>query len=236
MTWGKEKSSSSLDRAKSILASYGISLNAEKLGLIVEYLLLLLEAPMNLSGVRDFEEAVHKHVADVLLPMNTLRGSLLDVGTGGGIVGVMLSIVHPVKAVLVDSSKKKTNWLKIIVEKLELKNVEVICSRVESLGKDYREKFDHVTARAVAPLRILLELCVPFCKVGGSLLLYKGPNWIEEMKDAENALKILKVQFEEKIEYELLTGEKRVFLKMRKLEPTDPIYPRETKKIIKRPL
>lgn len=236
MTWEKEKLSSSLNSARSILTSYGISLSAEKLDLIVEYLLLLLEAPMNLSGIRDFEEAVHKHVVDVLSPIETLQGNLLDVGTGGGIVGVVLSIVHPVKAVLVDSSKKKTNWLKSAVEKLDLKNIEVICSRVESLEKDYREKFDHVTARAVAPLRILLELCVPFCRVEGSLLLYKGPNWIEEMKDAENALKILKVQLEEKIEYELFTGEKRVLLKLRKLEPTDPIYPRETKKIIKRPL
>lgn len=236
MTWEREKLSSSFDKARSILTSYGISLSAEKLRLIVEYLLLLLEAPMNLSGIRDFEEAVHKHVADVLLPVNTLQGSLLDVGTGGGIVGVVLSVVHPVKGVLVDSSKKKISWLKGVVEKLALKDVEVICSRAESLGKDYRERFDHVTARAVAPLRILLELCVPFCKVGGYSLLYKGPNWIEEMKDAENALKILKVQLEEKTEYELFTGEKRVLLKLRKLEPTDPIYPRETKKIIKRPL
>lgn len=236
MTWEKEKLSSSFDKTRSILTSYGISVDAEKLDLIVEYLLLLLEAPMNLSGIRDFEEAVHKHVADVLLPVDTLRGSLLDVGTGGGIVGVVLSIVHPVKAVLVDSSKKKISWLKVVVEKLGLKDVEVICSRVESIEKDYRERFDHVTARAVAPLRILLELCVPFCKMGGYLLLYKGPNWFEEMKDAENALKILKVQLEEKTEYELSTGEKRVLLKLRKLEPTDPIYPRETKKIIKRPL
>lgn len=224
------------DKMKSILTSYGISLSEEKTKLIVEYLSLLLEAPMNLSGIEEFEEAVHKHVADVLLPTKMLQGNLLDVGTGGGIPGLILSIAYPVKSVLVDSSRKKTIWLEKAVEKLNLKNVEVVCSRVESLGETFRETFDYVTARAVAPLRVLLELCVPFCKVKGILLLYKGPNWMEEMKESRNALKVLNVQLEEKIEYKLFTGENRVLLKFRKLLPTDPIYPRETRKIIKRPL
>ncbi|MEN3008129.1 16S rRNA (guanine(527)-N(7))-methyltransferase RsmG [Pseudothermotoga sp.] len=236
MTWEKEKSNFLYDKMKSILTSYGISLSEEKTKLIVEYLSLLLEAPMNLSGIEEFEEAVHKHVADVLLPTKMLQGNLLDVGTGGGIPGLILSIAYPVKSVLVDSSRKKTIWLEKAVEKLNLKNVEVVCSRVESLGETFRETFDYVTARAVAPLRVLLELCVPFCKVKGILLLYKGPNWMEEMKESRNALKVLNVQLEEKIEYKLFTGENRVLLKFRKLLPTDPIYPRETRKIIKRPL
>lgn len=224
------------EKVESILKSYGLNLEREKIELIARYLQLLIEAPMNLSGINDFELAVHKHVADVLLPIQHLEGSLLDVGTGGGVPGVILSIVYPVKSVLVDSSTKKTTWLSSVVRELGLNNIEVICARVENLAQRYRERFDYVTARAVAPLRILLELCAPFCRVDGFLLLYKGPNWIEEATQAKRAAEILKVQLEQVVEYKLSSGESRALLKFKKFAPTEEIYPRSTKKILKRPL
>lgn len=224
------------EKVAAILRAYGLELNERKIELIARYLLALIEAPMNLSGIDDFEEAVHKHVADVLLPIEGIEGDLLDVGTGGGVPGVILSIVFPTRTVLVDSSKKKTAWLSRTVEALGLGNVEVVCARVENLADRYRESFDYVTARAVATLRILLELCVPFCKVEGSLLFYKGPNWLEEVEQAKRAMELLRVHLEQNVDYELLSGEKRTLLKFRKLAPTEPIYPRDTKKILKRPL
>ncbi len=224
------------EKVQEILQSYGLNLDEKKIELIARYLSLLVDAPLNLSSIEDFESAVHKHVADVLLPVSWLEGSLLDVGTGGGVPGVVLSIVYPITSVLVDSSKKKTTWLSKTIEKLGLENVEVVCSRIENLADRYRESFDYVTARAVAPLRILLELCAPFCKLNGLLLLYKGPNWPEEMTQAKRAAEILKVQLEESVEYKLSSGERRVLLKFRKFAPTERTYPRETKKILKRPL
>lgn len=224
------------EKVREILRSYSLNLDEQKIELIARYLSLLINAPLNLSSIEDFESAVHKHVADVLLPIGWLEGRLLDVGTGGGIPGVILSIVYPITSVLVDSSKKKTAWLSNTVETLGLKNVEVVCSRIENLADRYRESFDYVTARAVAPLRILLELCAPFCKLDGLLLLYKGPSWPEEMLQARRAAEILKVQLEESVEYKLSSGERRVLLKFRKFAPTERTYPRETKKILKRPL
>ncbi|MDK2923013.1 MAG: rRNA (guanine527-N7)-methyltransferase [Pseudothermotoga sp.] len=218
------------------MKSYGIDLNEQKNELIARYLSLLISAPVNVSGIEDFESAVHKHVVDVLLPIESLEGKLLDVGTGGGVPGVVLSIVYPVASVLVDSSKKKTVWLSNTIEKLGLKNVEVVCERIENLADRYRESFDYVTARAVASLRVLLELCAPFCRVNGLLLLYKGPNWPEEMTQARRAAEILKVQLEESVEYKLSGGERRALLKFRKFAPTEKTYPRDTKKIMKRPL
>lgn len=224
------------EKLREILKSYGIDMNEQKIELIARYLLLLIDAPINVSGIEDFESAVHKHVVDVLLPVSWLEGRLLDVGTGGGVPGVVLSIVYPITSVLVDSSKRKTAWLSNTIEKLGLKNVEVVCERIENLADRYRESFDYVTARAVAPLRILFELCAPFCKINGLLLLYKGPNWPEEMTQAKRAAEILKVQLEESVEYRLSGGERRVLLKFRKFAPTEKTYPRETKKILKRPL
>ncbi|AEH51754.1 methyltransferase GidB [Pseudothermotoga thermarum DSM 5069] len=216
--------------------TYNLHLSQDTLQTIDKYLRLLLEAPLNLTSIDDYNEAVHKHVADVLLPIKSLTGNLLDVGTGAGIPGLILVIVFPIKATLLDSSKKKIFWLNDTIKKLNLSNINTVATRAEDYAKQAREKFDVVTARAVAEVRILLELCAAFAKVGGLLYFYKGPNWKEEYKACVNIERILNVRLKEVIDYQLATGEKRSLIIFEKVGPTDPKFPRRYNQILKKPL
>ncbi len=216
--------------------NYNLHLSKDSLQTIDQYIQLLLSAPLNLTGIDDYNEAVHKHVADVLLPVKSLSGNLLDVGTGGGIPGLILAAVFPISAILLDSSQKRITWLNDTVKKLDLSNVWTILARAEEYAKQVREKFDVVTARAVAEVRILLELCTAFAKVEGLLYFYKGPNWKEEYKACVNAERILNVRLREVVDYQLATGEKRSLLVFEKLGPTDPRFPRRYNQIIKKPI
>jgi len=219
-----------------ILNEYAIRLEEKKTEKLHRYLDYLITAPINLTSVKEYHEALHKHIADVLIPVQSLQGEILDIGTGGGIPGVVFAIVFSVSVTLVESISKKALWLQDILQKLQIDNAKVICSRAEDLPRRLKESFDTVTARAVAPMRILLELCMPFCKVGGRLLLYKGPNWQEEYALSKNAMQILRAKLQDVVEYSLKTGEKRVLLVLSKVEKTPEIFPRKAGAILKKPL
>ncbi|MEJ5229820.1 MAG: 16S rRNA (guanine(527)-N(7))-methyltransferase RsmG [Pseudothermotoga sp.] len=218
------------------LNEYAIRLEENKIEKLHRYLEYLVTAPMNLTSVKEYHEALHKHIADVLIPVQSLQGEILDIGTGGGVPGVVLAIAFCVNVTLVESVRKKVLWLQDILQKLQIENTRVICSRAEDLPRQLKESFDVVTARAVAQMRILLELCAPFCKIGGRLLLYKGPNWEEEYAVSRNAMQILGVRLQDVVEYSLKTGEKRIFLVFNKVEKTPEIFPRKAGTILKKPL
>ncbi|HHF08341.1 MAG TPA: 16S rRNA (guanine(527)-N(7))-methyltransferase RsmG [Kosmotoga arenicorallina] len=220
---------------KEILSEYGINISNEAAEKLSFYIEKLLKAPFNLTSISDFRTAVHKHVADVLLPVRNIEGKLLDIGTGSGVVGVVLCAIFPIEAVLLDSSSKKIAWLRRITESIELPVVP-IKRRAEHYTKVNRECFDFVSARAVAPLNILCEISSASCKVGGTLLFYKGSKWKEELKEAENALKTLHLEILDVVEYHLITNEKRALLKLRKTAPTPDCYPRRCGIPRKRPL
>ncbi len=203
---------------------------------IDKYLQLLLNAPLNLTSINDYAEAVHKHVADVLVPIDQINGSVLDVGTGAGIPGLIIAIVFPVTVTLLDSSEKKVAWLRKTIEKLGVLNVDTVVARAEDLARNLVEKFDFVTARAVAELRILLELCAPFCKIGGQLYFYKGPNWKTEYEVSKNAERILNVRLKDVVKYKLASGEQRALLIFEKIGSTDQKFPRKYNQILKKPL
>ncbi len=225
-----------MNKIHQILQEYGLKIESEKEEKLSKYIDLLIKAPLNLTSIRDYQEAIHKHIVDVLLPLDSVEGEVLDVGTGGGIPGIVYAIVFPVKVTLVESIKKKVVWLEQTIVELGLGNVKVICSRAEELGIEMRERFDIVTARAVAELRVLVEFCAPFCKVGGKLFFYKGPKWKDEYNNAQNAIKILGLETEKIIEYSLKTGEERALLRFRKIKKTGEIFPRKTSMILKKPL
>lgn len=225
-----------MSRILQIFAEYGLSIESEKADKLSRYINFLINAPLNLTSIKDFDQAVHKHVIDVLLPLTTLSGEVLDVGTGGGIPGLVYAIVFPVKVMLVDSTRKKIAWLENIIKELRITNAEVLCSRVEELGNNMRERFDILAARALAELRITTELCAAFCKVDGRLLFYKGPKWQQEYKEAERTLRVLGLELEKVEEYSLRTGEQRVLLIFRKLKKTDESFPRRMSEILKKPL
>ncbi len=163
------------------------------------YVNLLLEAnqSFNLTAVRSPEEVWRKHILESLQLAQLLPACerLIDVGSGGGLPGMVIAITMPGVAVtLLEATAKKANFLRLTAEALGLRNVRVECQRAETagaLGAPLRENFDVVTARAVAPLQVLVELTAPFLKVGGSLIAVKGEKATQELLAAKRALTLL---------------------------------------------
>ena len=173
------------------------------------------------------EEAIREEfLLDSLGGLSALleTGRVIDIGTGGGVPGLVLAIARPdLEFVLTDSASKKTSWVK----ELELKNVEVVTSRLELLGRDesFRAQFDAVTAKALAGLAVLTEFALPLLKMEGRLLAYKGPALSEEIEEARFAFQKLGAVVHRCQAYSL--GEKSfVLCEVLKTGPTSELYPR----------
>lgn len=184
---------------------------------------------MNLTAISSFEDYQTKHYIDSLLPFEEIQGAktVCDVGSGAGFPAIPLAIINKdTQFTMVDSLNKRVNFLNSVIERLSLKNCIALHFRAEDFAKTNREKFDICTARAVAPLNILLEYTAPLVKVGGKVVAYKGSNAKEEIKSAENAAKILGCRFEKSLEFTLPGGEKREIIIYKKVRPCDKKYPR----------
>lgn len=228
------------------LKEWNIDIDNSKLEKFEQYMDLLLEwnKKMNLTAITDPEQIVIEHFMDSisLLKFHMIKESksLIDVGTGAGFPGLPLKIMLPeIKLVLLDSLRKRTDFLHKVVEELELDNVLIIHGRAEDMGQDeeFREKFDIVVSRAVAPLRILLEYCVPFVKLGGYFVSYKGPAAENEIEEAQNAFKELKLEKLEVKQVDIPYSEKKhnlIFIQ--KTSKTPNKYPRTPSKVKKSPL
>ncbi len=195
----------------------------------------------NLTAITDDEGIFLKHFYDSLtfvkaLDLNNYE-TLLDVGTGAGFPGMVLKIVYPhLKVTLLDSNNKKINFLKELVMKLNMKDVDFYQGRAEEFVKNNREKFDIVTARAVSNLPVLSELCMPLTKVNGYFIAMKGSNK-EEIDDSYFAIKTLGGNTEEIINFNLpIEDSERNIIKIKKIKNTPEEYPRRYEKIIKNPL
>ena len=163
---------------------------------------------------------------------------LLDLGSGGGIPGVPLALILPeTKFYLLEANQKKCRFLQATVEEFNLEHVEIINSRAELAAREqrYRATFDGVLAKAVASLRVLVELAIPFLKVGGRLVAHKGPKLDEELLDARKAMGELRTKCVEARPYQL--GEKSYRLAvLKKLEKTPKAFPRRNGIPAKKPL
>ena len=172
-----------------------IVLNEGQIENLIKYLDLLIETNkvMNLTAIREEESILEKHFIDSLLLTKIIREdekNIIDIGTGAGFPGLVLSIVYPDKNfLLVDSVKKKISFINTVIEKIGLKNVKTSTERAEELIKDNREKFDVALCRGVANLRIILEYLIPFLKVDGRFLPQKLN--VNELEESKNALKTL---------------------------------------------
>jgi len=170
-----------------------------------------------------------------------LKGKrLLDIGTGAGLPGILLSILLPEsEIILLDKSMKKSSFLKESLEILELNNASVLTGRAEELSrkKQYRENFDIVTARAVTKFNILMELAIPFCNINGKIIFYKSKKVFEEIKEHGKAISMLGGEFEELVTVDVpgLEGF-RAFLIINKGKRTLLKYPRNFAQIKKNPL
>ena len=230
---------------KSNAASLGVELNDEalqKFDMLAE-LLIEQNKTMNLTAITDPDGIAVKHFADsisVLSAAEIPQGArILDVGTGAGFPGMVLKIVRPdLDVTLIDSLNKRLVFLNEVISALGLKGIKTVHSRAEDAGKNplYREKFQIVTARAVASMPVLLEYCLPLTEKGGMFVGMKGPSVEEELKACDNALKVLGGE-KTQIFTETLTGdEKRAFVLCKKISQTPPKYPRKPSDISKRPL
>jgi len=224
------------------LNKININLTNDMLDKLEIYANFLLEynTHTNLTAIRDINDVYLKHFYDSLTitkVMDFNNKTLLDVGTGAGFPGLVLAICYPtIKVTLLDSNNKKITFLKECVKKLNINNVEFILGRVEELTSDYRDFFDIVTSRAVAELRILMEMNLPLVKIGGVMIAMKG-NVDEELENAKSAFRVLEVELEEKKEFNLpFDAGNRTLLKIKKVKEISNKYPRKYADIKKRPL
>lgn len=219
-----------------------ISLNqAEQFQIYMETLLEWNEK-LNLTAITQPEEILEKHFLDSLTVLSTGRlkenGKVLDVGTGAGFPGVPMKILRPdLQVTLLDGSNKRLRFLGELCEKLGLP-CERVHKRAEEAGLDkaMRESFDLVTARAVAPLRILSEYCLPLVKMKGYFIAMKGPGAGGELEEARQALELLGGDQVEVKSVSLPTAGERNLVVVRKLRFTPKEYPRHGGTIMKRPL
>lgn len=197
----------------------------------------------NITRIVDEDEFNVKHYLDSLSIFKTglIRDNMkiLDLGTGGGFPGVPLKLYKKdLDISLVDSLNKRIVFLNKAIEELDLKNIKAIHARAEELAfdKDYREKFQLVTSRAVARLRTLLEYALPFVEVGGYFIAMKGPEYNEEIKEVSNTFNILGGKLIEVMEIDLPLDIKHYLLITKKIKPTPMKYPRQGGKPKSKPL
>ncbi|MBQ4071854.1 MAG: 16S rRNA (guanine(527)-N(7))-methyltransferase RsmG [Clostridia bacterium] len=199
----------------------------------------------NLTAIKEPEQIILNHYADcVMMAKKLTRGaSVIDIGCGAGFPTLPLAIVRDdLRILAVDSTAKRINYVKESAELLGLSNVSVRVMRAEEGGRDgeLRERFDYATARAVAQMRILCELCLPFVRVGGELVAMKGKSAEYELKDARRAIATLGGG-EVKIESVVLTDGAseeltHPLISVKKKQKTPSAYPRAFAQISKKPL
>ena len=219
------------------------AIDDKSMSLLESLIDITLEAneKFNLTAITDKESFRELMVYDSLLPLKYADLSegktLIDVGTGAGFPGLPLAISSDAKYTLLDSTNKKIRHICGVIDRFKLENVTAISARAEDYANKNRESFDYAIARAVAPLNILLELCVPFVKVGGTIIAMKGAKSDEELEQAKSAIKKLDVEIASIFEEELpISKEKRTIILIKKLKPTNKKYPRQFNEIKSKPL
>ena len=227
-----------------LLESYPfIKIDENQKNQLVSYMELTLKAneSFNLTANDTKESFMIKNIIDSLLIVKNLDldgKNILDLGSGAGLPGIPLAIYYKnTTFTLLEPLTKRANFLKGIAQKLGLKNVKVVNDRAEIFIKNARESYDFVTSRAVSRLNILLELSIPFLKVGGKLIAYKGINYQEEINESKNALdllssKIIAIEEENLVQI----NEKRYNIFIQKNQKTSQKYPREYRLIKKKAL
>ena len=220
----------------------GIEVTPNKLKQLEIYYNMLIEynKVMNLTGITVKEEVYLKHFYDSLTLVKIIdlnkEENLCDIGTGAGFPGIVLKIFFPnLKITLVDSLKKRINFLDEVIIELKLEQIETIQSRMEEYAKINIEKFDVVTARAVAQMHFLLEIAIPMLKVGKNFIAMKGN--LENEVDYKYALKKLNASQKSMLKFKLPKEESnRTLLKIIKNKTTSKLFPRKYIEIKRNPL
>ncbi|MDN4494151.1 16S rRNA (guanine(527)-N(7))-methyltransferase RsmG [Ureibacillus aquaedulcis] len=219
------------------LREKGIELSDTQIGQFKKYFELLVEwnEKMNLTAITDLEGVYLKHFYDSISASFyfdfTKVESLCDVGAGAGFPSLPIKICFPhLHVTIVDSLNKRITFLNHLSDQLQLENVTFVHARAEEFGQNekYREKFDVVTARAVARLSVLSELCIPLAKEGGFFVALKAAAGPEELKDAKKAISTLGASLKEEFSYLLPVEESdRTLYIFDKIKKTPKKFPRK---------
>ena len=202
---------------------------------------------MNLTAITEYDKVQINHFLDSLTVVSVWKPSasgfnakVIDIGTGAGVPGIPLKIVFPqIRLTLMDSTNKKITFLNHLKQKLGLDDIEVINGRAEELAHQnpYRECFDIVLARGLAPMPTLAELTIPFCKIAGKVIAHKKGNIEEEMNKAKRAIstvggKLIELKSVELSEF----PDNRCLVMIEKIAPTPDQYPRGSGLPVNKPL
>lgn len=224
----------------------GISLNEQQRQQFIDFYEYLVEKNkvMNLTGITEFQEVLVKHFLDSLACVKAIDMQkvkrVMDVGTGAGFPGVPLKIAFPhLEACLLDSLKKRVNFLEETFALLKMTDITAVHGRAEEFAKNkvYRESFDLCVSRAVSNLATLSEYCLPYVKPGGSFISYNSGTVQEEVEQAEKAVKILGGKIRDVIYFQLPDSEiQRSLVVVEKVKATPGKYPRKAGTPLKEPL
>ena len=229
---------------KQKLNEFDIKINDEQIKSFEKYMNLLLEwnEKINLTAITQPEEIKLKHFVDSLTVLKYINDDdkVIDIGTGAGFPGIPLKIMNEnTKITLLDSLNKRINFLNIVIETLNLRNIQAIHGRAEEIARNklYREKYDVAVSRAVANLSTLTEYMLPFVKVGGKCICMKGANVNEELERAQNAIKELGGEIEKIDNFFLSDNDnERNIIVIKKVKETKSKYPRKAGTPSKEPL
>lgn len=223
------------------LEKLGYIISEEKCEMLEKYSKMLVEwnEKMNLTSITDSDGITIKHFLDSIVPIFTFNieegSKIIDVGTGAGFPGMPIKIVREdLKFTFMDSLNKRINFLKEVSGELGLKDAEFINMRAEEGGKSqkYRQKYDFAVSRAVAPLKILSEYCIPFVKKGGIFAAFKSYDIDDEIKESKSMIGNLGGTVEDIKEVEIPFSDiKRKIILIRKEKDTPSQFPRKPNKI-----
>ncbi len=215
------------------LRKIGINITDDQLNKLETYYdeLIAYNKNVNLTRIVDKEDVYLKHFYDSLTLIKAIdlnqELTLCDVGTGAGFPGLVLAIIFPTLTItLVDALQKRINFLDLVINELELKNVKTVHARIEDFAKENREKYDVVTCRAVSNLRVLLEISIPLVKVNGYFIPMKGII-NTELEESLDMLKKLDCTIMTTIDFKLpIEDSDRTLIKIKKNKETNKKYPR----------
>lgn len=237
----KAELKSALER--NLLGELYNDIGAEKLFGLTAIMLKVNES-MNLTAITDERSVILKHYVDSLTVSAYIPegAAVIDVGCGAGFPCMPLAIFRPdLKVTALDSTAKRINYLSETADALDISNITPIAARAEEYAREpaYRESFDAAVARAVAAMPILVELCLPFVKVGGRFIAMKASQGLRELDDSQNAIKLCGGELLGAHSFDLISSdssEQRVIIEILKKSPTPLKYPRHYSQISKRHL
>ena len=232
-----------LDKA---IKDYSLLLTSQTYSRFELYYKLLCEwnEKINLTAITDPQGVAVKHFADSMAFFNyfTLEkegAKVIDIGTGAGFPGVVLKIVRPdIKLTLLDSLNKRFLFLKELISQLGFE-AEFLQGRAEEFGQDidHREAYDFAVSRAVAQMNVLTEYCLPFVRLSGSFVAFKGGSCEQEIENSRHAVQTLGGKIKNIHTFELpLEGGSRSLVEVEKIQPTPEKYPRNNGRIKSKPL